>query len=142
VAVVSVKLAPVVDGCGLDHEDTRVAERALSTLALIRSPWVIGGLLLIAVGVGDVIAGRSKLAQYQAVLAQPQETRPRDPARLFPKVTESEEQRAVAAAKLGFYNQLFLGGQLLTVSGLVFIVVGLVRSRRRVVNTPVAAASR
>jgi hypothetical protein len=76
------------------------------------------------------------------VLAQPEAIRTRDPARLFPKVTESEEQRAVAKAKLGFYNQLFLGGQLLTLSGLVLIGVGLIRARRRVLGAPIAAASR
>jgi hypothetical protein len=109
---------------------------------MVRSPWVVAGLILLAVGVGDVIAGRSKLAQYQAVLAQPVAAKPRDPARLFPKVTESQEQRAVASAKLGFYNQLFLAGQILSVAGLVFIVIGLVRSRREMLGAPIAAASR
>ena len=116
--------------------------RDMSFAGVIRSPWVVAGLLLVAVGVGDVIAGRSKLAQYQAVLAQPESTRQRDPARLFPKVSESQEQRAVAAAKLGFYNQLFLSGQLLTLGGLLSMVVGLVRSRKLVLDEPIAAGSR
>jgi hypothetical protein len=44
-------------------------------------------------------------------------------------VTEAEEQRSVARAKLGFYNLLFLAGQMLTLGGLVLVVIGLVRLR-------------
>ena len=102
----------------------------LSVQALSRSGWIVAGLLVLAIGLGDVVVGRTKLGQYQATLAQPVEVRPRDPASLFPKVTESEEQRAVARAKLGFYNLLFLAGQIMTLIGLVLTVVGLVRLRR------------
>ena len=119
-----------------------MAQLELSLNAIARSPWVVAGLLLVAVGVGDVVIGRSKLAQYQAVLAQPEAAKPRNPARLFPKVTESQEQRAVARAKLGFYNQLFLSGQLLTLGGLLLVVFGLVRARRGMVPAPIVAGSR
>ena len=119
-----------------------MAQLDLSLTAIAKSPWVVAGLLLLVIGIGDVIAGRSKLAQYHAVLAQPDGARPRDPARLFPKVTESQEQLAVARAKVGFYNQLFLSGQVLTAGGLLLVIVGLVRARRRPADTPLVAASR
>ncbi|HXJ34178.1 MAG TPA: hypothetical protein VMS22_09065 [Candidatus Eisenbacteria bacterium] len=105
----------------------------LTVQALARSTWIVGGLLLVAIGIGDLAVGRSKLAQYQEVLTRAPETPPRDPATLFPKATESEEQRAVAAAKVGFYRLLFVSGQLLTLGGLVLLVVGLLQLRPRAV---------
>lgn len=114
----------------------------LSVRMLARSSFVVAGLLLLCIGIGDVAVGRSKLAQYQAVLSQAPNIPPRDPATLFPKVTEAEEQRSVARAKLGFYNLLFLAGQSLTVVGLVLIVIGLVRLRRGAPNTLAMARSR
>src|SRR5689334_25319910 len=114
----------------------------LTVRALARSRAFVAGLLLLAVGLGDVVAGRTKLAQYQAVLAQPLVTPARDPATLFPKVTEAEEQRAVARAKLGFYNVLFLAGQILTLAGLLLLICGLVALRRRTVATAADAISR
>ncbi len=103
----------------------------LSARTVARSGWMVAGLLLLAIGLGDVVVGRTKIAQYQAVLAQEVTEPSRDPAALFPKVTEAEEQRSVARAKLGFYNLLFLAGQLLTLAGLVLSVIGLVLLRRR-----------
>ena len=102
----------------------------------------MGGLLLLAIGLGDVVVGRTKLAQYQAVLATAPASRPQDRATLFPKVTEAEEQRSVARAKLGFYNLLFLAGQLLTVTGLLSVVIGVVRIRRGSGNVLAVARSR
>ena len=114
----------------------------LSLRMLSRSSLIVGGLLLLCIGLGDVVVGRTKLAQYQAVLAQAPAVRPRDPAVLFPKVTEAEEQRSVARAKLGFYNLLFLAGQLLTVVGLLLVVVGVVRLLRGTTEPLVIARSR
>jgi hypothetical protein len=120
----------------------RMSQPELTIRALARSRAFVAGLLLLGVGLGDVVAGRSKLAQYQAVLAQQVVTPPRDPATLFPKVTEAEEQRAVARAKLGFYNVLFLAGQLLTLAGLVLLILGLVGLRRRADRPAEIALSR
>ena len=114
----------------------------LSVRTLARSSLVVAGLLLLCIGLGDVVVGRTKLAQYQAVLAQAPAVRPHNPAVLFPKVTEAEEQRSVARAKLGFYNLLFLAGQLLTVVGLLLVVVGLVRLSRGKSDTLAMARSR
>jgi hypothetical protein len=119
-----------------------MAQAELTIRALARSRSFVAGLLLLGVGLGDVVAGRSKLAQYQAVLAQQVVTPPRDPATLFPKVTEAEEQRNVARAKLGFYNVLFLAGQILTLVGLVLLIFGLVGLRRRTVRAAEIAISR
>jgi len=119
-----------------------MTQSELTVRALARSRAFVAGLLLLAVGLGDVVAGRTKLNQYQAVLAQPVVTPPRDPATLFPKVTEAEEQRAVARAKLGFYNVLFLAGQILTLVGLVLLILGLVGLRRRAVRATEVAVSR
>ncbi len=103
----------------------------LTVHALARSTWIVGGLLLVAIGIGDLMVGRSKLAQYQEVVSRAPDAPPRDPATLFPKATESEEQRAVAGAKMGFYRLLFVSGQLLTLGGLVLLVVGLLQLRPR-----------
>jgi len=117
-----------------------MAQPEFSVQTVARSSWIVAGLLLLAIGLGDVVVGRSKLAQYEAVLAQEAESVPRDPARLFPKVTEAEEQRAVARAKLGFYNLLFFAGQIMTLAGLVLGIVGVVRMRRRRGDEAVAGA--
>ena len=114
----------------------------LSIRALARSPFIVAGLLLLTIGLADLIIGRSKLAQYHAAVEQAPAVRPRDPATLFPKVTEAEEQRSVARAKLGYYNLLFLAGQTLTLGGLILIVIGLVRLRRRPLEPLILARSR
>ncbi len=119
-----------------------MAQPDLSIQSVVRSGWIVAGLLLLAIGLGDVLVGRTKLAQYQDAIAQASPVRPPDPAILFPKVTEAEEQRAVAHAKLGFYNLLFLAGQMLTLGGLLLVVVGVVRLHRRSDDTPVSAVSR
>jgi cytochrome c biogenesis protein CcdA len=103
----------------------------LTALSITRNAWIVAGLLLLAVGIGDVAVARTKLSQYQETLASTPAKAPKNPAVLFPKASEAEEQRSVARAKLGFYNMLFLAGQLLTFGGLVLIVVGVVQVRSR-----------
>jgi hypothetical protein len=103
----------------------------LSVLALARNAWVIGGLLLLGIGVGDLSVARTKLAQYRIALETRAPAPPRDPAVLFPKPTEDQEQRAVALAKVGFYQHLFTAGQLLTCAGLVALVIGVLQLRPR-----------
>ena len=114
----------------------------LSVRALARNGFIVAGLLLLAIGLGDLMVGRTKLAQYHAELARTPASRPRDRATLFPKVTEAEEQRSVARAKLGFYNLLFLSGQILTLGGLVLVVIGLVQLRRASAHVLAVARSR
>jgi hypothetical protein len=114
----------------------------LSLRALMRNAWVVAGLLLLGIGLGDVVVGRTKLAQYQEGFAHSAVTPPRDPSVLFPKSSEVDEQRAVAHAKVGFYNVLFLAGQIMTFTGLVLLVFGLVQLRRRDAPTASSALSR
>jgi len=101
----------------------------LTIRALGRSPWIVAGVLLLGIGIGDLTVGRAKLTHYQDTLSRTPVDLPRDPATLFPKATEAEEQRAVAQAKLGFYRLLFLAGQFLTLGGLVLLVIGVVQLR-------------
>jgi hypothetical protein len=108
-----------------------MAQGELTARAVARNAWIVAGLLVLAIGLVDVYVGRAKLAEYRAVQAEAVAVRPRDPTVLFPKVTEVEEQRAVARAKLGFYNLLFLFGQVMMLVGLLLFAVGFLQLRRR-----------
>jgi hypothetical protein len=99
----------------------------ISPHALTRSGLVLAGLLLLAVGSGNVIAGHSKIAQYQDLVQSTVRHIPRDPIALFPTVTEVEERHALAGAKLAFYQLLVIAGQLLVVLGGLLIAVGVLR---------------
>lgn len=103
----------------------------MSVHTIVRNAWIVAGLLVLGVGLGDLVAGRTKLAQYNEALARAPVAAAPDPAVLFPKTTEAQEQRAVALAKLGFYKLLFLAGQILTLTGLVLIMVGVIQLRVR-----------
>ena len=69
-----------------------MAQVELTVRTLARSGWVVAGLLLLAIGVGDLVVGRTKLAQYHVVLEQTPAVRTHDRAVLFPKVTEADGQ--------------------------------------------------
>jgi len=104
--------------------------------ALIRSGLVLTGLVLFAVGVGNVIAGRSKAAQYAEVLQlTPPPVQP-DPAALFPAASEGNERHALALAKLAFYQLLVTAGQFLAALGGAFIAIGLIRVWMRSPRVP------
>ncbi len=115
---------------------------ALSLHALLRNGFVLAGLLLLGVGLGDAIAGRMKLAQYQELVRSTAGTESRDPAALFPTASEGQERHAIARAKVGFYQLLFTAGQLLSAVGFVLLVIGIlqlrVRAFRTSFNSPVA----
>ena len=103
---------------------------ALSFRSLARSGLVLAGLLLLGVGLGDTIAGRTKMMQYQELLettATP--PAPANPAALFPTATEGQERQELARAKLAFYHLLVTVGQLLSAVGLILISVGILRLR-------------
>jgi hypothetical protein len=101
----------------------------------VRNGFLVAGALIFAVGVGDMLAGRSKLREYRAVVAEAPAPPPRDPAALFPKASEAQERHAVAQAKLGFYQLLFIVGQLLAALGVVLMGIGLWRQRLRILRT-------
>jgi len=107
-----------------------VPTSALSFGALARSGLVLAGLLLLGVGLGDTIAGRTKIVQYQELLeTTATAAQPANPAALFPTATEGQERQELARAKLAFYHLLVTVGQLLSAAGLVLISVGILRLR-------------
>lgn len=104
--------------------------------AFARSGLVLSGALLLAVGVADLAIGLVKAAEYRAVLAETAPP-PRRPDELFPRPTEAGEHRAVAEAKLRYYELLDVVGRFLTVSGVVLIGAGVLRIQLRA-GRPVA----
>src|SRR5262245_15331891 len=106
-----------------------MAQVELTVRTLARNGWVVAGLILLAIGLGDRVVGRTNLTQYPEVLEQVPAVHTHDRSELFPKATEADEQRNVARAKLGYYNILFLAGQMLTLGGLILVVIGLIRLR-------------
>ena len=102
-----------------------------SARSLVHSALVWAGLLLVAVGLGDAIAGRVKIAQYQEAVRSAPAFEPRDPAALFPTASESQERRAVALTKLGFYQLLFTSGQVIAATGFLVLLLGILRARFR-----------
>jgi hypothetical protein len=85
------------------------------------------GLVLIGVGLGNVLAGRSKFQQYEELARATAQVAPVDTAALFPSPGEREERHALARAKLAFYQLLMTAGQLLSWLGCILVVVGVVR---------------
>jgi len=109
---------------------------ALTLYALGRSGLVLAGLLLLGVGIGNTVAARSRLAQYQQIL-ETTTVAPRDqPPSLFPKATETEERRELARTKLGFYQLLLTVGQWLSAAGFALAAIGVLRLRVRALRAP------
>ena len=103
----------------------------LSVSALARSSLVVAGVLLLLVGFGNLIVGRSKIAQYQLMVRETPPPPPRDPAQLFPTASEAEERHGIAIAKLGYYQLLFTAGQSLSALGFLLLGLGVLRVRFR-----------
>jgi hypothetical protein len=118
---------------------SRDPERSLLQQA-VRNGFIVAGLLLFAVGMGDMLAGRTKWHEYRAVLAEAPPVEPRDPAALFPKSTEAQEHRVVAEAKLAFYELLILVGQFLALGGVLLVGIGVARQRAHTLRTAPASA--
>ena len=100
-------------------------------LAVARSGVVIAGLLLLAVGVGDTVAGRLKIVQYEELLRTTPAPAAADPAALFATASEGRERHDLARAKLAFYQLLLRAGQLLSAVGFGLIALGILRVRMR-----------
>jgi hypothetical protein len=105
-----------------------------SIRSLVHSGLVWAGLLLVAVGLGDAIAGRVKITQYQEAVRSAPSLEARDPAALFPTANEGQERRAVALAKLGFYQLLFTSGQIMAATGFLVLLLGVLRARFRALS--------
>jgi len=95
--------------------------------AVTRSALVLTGLVLLGVGLGNVVAGHSKILQYDELVRTTAPTAHRDPAALFPHASEGEQRHALARAKLAFYQLLVTAGQLLAALGGALIAVGVLR---------------
>jgi hypothetical protein len=106
----------------------------------VRNGFIVAGALLLAVGVGDMLAGRAKLREYRALVALAPAPEPHDPAALFPKASEAQERYAVAQAKLAFYQLLFLVGQLLAAGGVLLMGIGAFRQRLRTLRSAPSSA--
>jgi hypothetical protein len=104
--------------------------------ALVRSGLVLTGLLLLAVGLGNVIAGHSKIAQYDELVRATVPAVQPDPAALFPPTSEGGERHALARAKLAFYQLLVTAGQLLAALGGMLVMAGVLRLWMRASRAP------
>jgi len=106
-----------------------------------RSGFVVAGTLLLAVGAGDMLAGRSKIQEYRSLVREALPPEPHDPTALFPKASEAQERHALAQAKLAFYQLLFLGGQFLAAGGVVLLAIGAYLLRQRTLRVAPPAGS-
>src|SRR5207247_8609697 len=79
--------------------------------ALTRSALVMAGLLLPAVGVGDVIAGWTKIGQYRELVRATASIERPDPAALFPTANEGQERHTRAVDQPGFYPRVVTTGR-------------------------------
>lgn len=105
---------------------------------LVRRPLVLIGLMLLAVGSPEVIIGHNKVESYRTMLETlPPQARPADPTQLYPKRTAVDEQRAVAEAKVGYYELLRSAGRALVLLGLVAVGIGVLREPRPAAVGPV-----
>ncbi len=113
------------------------ASPTLSLHALARSGLVLAGLLLLAVGLGNLVAGRTKIVQYEEVLrSAPPARPPADPAALFPPTSEGDERHELAIAKLAFYQLLLRTGWLLSLLGALLLSLGVLRVWVRAPRAP------
>jgi hypothetical protein len=107
----------------------------------VRSGFVVAGVLLLAVGAGDMVAGRARIQEYRAIMREMPPPEPHDPTALFPKASEAQEQQAVAQAKLAFNQLLFLVGQLLAAGGVVLLAIGAFQLRQRTLRIVPSSAT-
>ena len=98
--------------------------------ALLKTPLVLSGLLLLSIGLAETLAGRVKIGEYQTILRQTPAVVAQDPAALFPTATEEQEARELAEAKFAYYHLVLTAGQLLAGLGLILFAAGLLRGHR------------
>jgi hypothetical protein len=126
---------------GAEDATAVAASPALSVHALVRSGLVLAGLLLLAVGLGNMITGRSKSAQYEEVLRSVAPARTAaDPAALFPPTSEGAERHELALAKLAFYQLMLRAGRLLSLLGALLLSLGVLRLWTRAPRAPAGPA--
>jgi hypothetical protein len=97
--------------------------------ALLRTPLVLGGLLLVLVGTAELIVGHRKTLEYRDRQAQLAPLPPRNPTTLYPKSSAIQEKHALVAAKIGYYELLTDAGRVLALLGLAAVCLGAVYRR-------------
>ena len=107
------------------------APSGLNVASFARNGLVLAGLLLLALGFGDALAGWAKVAQYEELLETAAVAPTSDPAALFPTASEAQEREALARAKLAFYQLLLTAGQLLSALGFALFALGVIRMLRQ-----------
>jgi hypothetical protein len=94
-----------------------------------RNPFVLGGLLLLAVGAADLVVGYRKIREYRQELEAIPPAPPQDPAQLFPRLSAADEKEAILRAKLGYYGTLSTAGRVLILVGVGSCALGVLRAR-------------
>jgi len=97
--------------------------------ALLRTPLVLAGLLLLLVGTAELVVGHRKTLEYQEEQAQLQPLPVRSPTALYPKPSVLEEKHAVVAAKIGYYELLTTAGRIVAFIGLAAVCIGAIYDR-------------
>ena len=120
----------------LDRPPPPAEDAAPMVHALARSSLVLTGLLLLGVGLGNFVAGQSKIRQYEELLVANAPIAQPDPAALFPAASERTERHALAGAKLAFYQLLVTVGVVLSAAGLLLLGVGTLRVWVRAARAP------
>jgi hypothetical protein len=107
-------------------------------MALLRTPMVLVGLLLVLIGLGNTYTGFSKTAEYEQLLAayssseaQPVDGSVREDAGawrspLLSRVEIEKTPSDAARSKLDFYRVVYTGGRLLLLAGMFCAVAGAV----------------
>ena len=103
--------------------------------ALLKTPLVLSGLLLLSIGLAETLLGRMKIAEYETILRETPAVVAKNPEALFPTATEEQEARGIAEAKLAYYHLLLTAGQLMAGVGLILFAAGLLRGHRPVARS-------
>jgi hypothetical protein len=108
-----------------------LAARAVRDRSYHRSRFLITGIALLVLGVGNVLIGSQKLIQYQRVVAEGQArgyfpdadgTNP-----IMHPLDEEGERYNIGRAKVDLYHVVLSGGLLMLGIGAIFTVAALIR---------------
>jgi len=112
-------------------------------MALVRNPALWAGLALIAIGGGNWLNGRVKIADYDAVIAQRAQVEPASSPEEFPNLNERTattllaplrsrvSQTSYDEGKRDFYRVVLTGGRVLVLIGAFLVVAATYWEHRR-----------
>jgi hypothetical protein len=110
----------------------------------LRTPLVLVGLLLGAIGFGNAYTGSRKIAEYEQLLAnrahsEMEHDRAVEGAEvrlsLLDSFARAQVPSAAARSKLDFYRVVDTGGRLLSLLGVFCVVGGMIRARHRALGS-------